>query len=195
VPIEAELKARVRDSATLRKLLDQRAAGETSVYHDTYYDDPSGTLTTAGRELRVRTITSHDGSRVLLTYKAPAADEESGSKPEYETTAGDAGTLDAILTSLGYVHLVAFEKHCTNYTFTSHGRRMLATLVTVLELDGTFLEVETLAAADEVDDALRTVRRVMDDLGIDAVDLTTEQYTEAVLAARSGRHLEPHRHG
>lgn len=117
--------------------------------------------------------------------QGPAADEESGSKPESETTAGDARTLDAIFTGLGYVHLVAFGKRCVNYAFTSHGREMLASLVTVPELDGTFLEVETLAAADEVEDALRAVRNVMAELGIAAADLTSDQYTEAVLAARS----------
>lgn len=187
MPVEAELKARVRYPARVRDLLSQRASGQASVYQDTYYDDPGGTLTATGRELRVRTIMGDGGSRVLLTYKAPAADEESGSKPEHEISVGDVRTLDAILTGLGYVHLIAFEKRCVNYTFTSHGRKMLATLVTVPELDGTFLEVETLATADEVADALRAVRHVMDELGVDTADLTTEQYTEAVLAARSAQ--------
>jgi adenylate cyclase class 2 len=62
---------------------------------------------------------------------------------------------------------------------------MLATVVTVPELDGTFLEVETITDAEELTDALRAVRQVMTELGIDASDLTTEQYTDAVLAARS----------
>jgi adenylate cyclase class 2 len=66
---------------------------------------------------------------------------------------------------------------------------MLATLVTVPELDGTFLEVETLAAADEVTDALRAVRGIMAELGIAATDITTGQYTEAVLAARGQTRL------
>jgi hypothetical protein len=42
-----------------------------------------------------------------------------------------------------FEHLVSFEKHCTNYRFRVEGRDLLATVVTVPELDGTFLELET----------------------------------------------------
>jgi len=61
---------------------------------------------------------------------------------------------------------------------------MLATVVTVPELDGTFVELETMAAEDDVDAALADIRAVLADLGIGEEDLTTEQYTDAVLEAR-----------
>ena len=56
--IEAELKARVRDPRTLHQQLRRLAAGEQSVYRDTYYDHPGGDLTGSGRELRLRTLPS-----------------------------------------------------------------------------------------------------------------------------------------
>ncbi|MFG2908612.1 hypothetical protein ACGF13_26530 [Kitasatospora sp. NPDC048286] len=54
------------------------------------------------------------------------------------------------------------------------------------ELDATFIEVETAAAApDSLSAALDTVRAVLADLGISEADLTTELYTDPVAAART----------
>jgi adenylate cyclase class 2 len=89
-----------------------------------------------------------------------------------------------MLRALGLVHLVAFEKHCTNYRFTAAGRDMLATVVRVAELDGTFIEVETMTDEDGTAAALTDVRAVLGQLGIVHDDLTSEQYTDAVLKAR-----------
>ncbi len=48
-----------------------------------------------------------------------------------------------MLGGLGYVETLAFEKRCRNYAFAAYGRPMLATLVRVPEIDGTYVEVET----------------------------------------------------
>ena len=77
---------------------------------------------------------------------------------------------------------MAFTKNCANYSFTAAGRDILATLVTVPELDGTFIEIETLTAdPDDVGPAIAAVRAVLDELGIASADLTTELYTDAVM--------------
>jgi adenylate cyclase class 2 len=183
--IEAELKARVTDPEHVHGLLEQRAPGRADVYQDTYYDTPDGQLETTDRELRVRTVHSADSTRTLLTYKGPRVDEASGSKPEHETRVDDAGAVHAALRGLGYVPVIAFEKRCRNYDFTAGGRRMLATLVRVPELDGHWLEVETQAAEDDLDAALVAVRAVLADLGIDEDDLTTDTYSGAVAARRA----------
>ena len=119
--------------------------------------------------------------RVLLTYKEPPADEASGSKPEYETTVADPAVVDVIFQALELEHLVSFEKHCANYRFTTKGRDMLATVVTVPEIDGTFIELETIVSEREVTTALSDIRAVLHELGITDEDLTTEQYTDAVM--------------
>ena len=73
-----------------------------------------------------------------------------------------------------------------NYDFSASGRDMLATLVQVPEIKGTFLEVETLVQEEhELLAALDDVRSVMTELGIDESNLTTELYTDAVLAHRN----------
>jgi adenylate cyclase, class 2 len=183
--IEAELKARVVDPEGLRRRLEELAAGETSLYRDTYYDTPGRDLTAAGRELRVRIVETGGGRRTMLTYKEPPADAASQSKPEHETTVASAEVTDTILQALGLAHLVAFEKHCVNYRFTARGRDLLATLVTVPEIDGTFIELETMAGETDLAAALADIRAVLADLGISGDALTTEQYTDAVMRTRA----------
>lgn len=61
---------------------------------------------------------------------------------------------------------------------------MLTTLVRVPEIDGTFLEVETIVDEDDVSAALDDVRAVLADLGVGPEDLTRETYTGAVAAQR-----------
>ena len=188
VMIEAEIKARVRDPAKVRDLLRALAAEEVSRYWNTYYDLPGLLFHRSGRELRVRVIETGAQRRCLLTYKGAAVDEATGSKPETETEIGDPDAMDLILLTLGYGHLVAFEKRCANYAFTARGRDMLATLVTVPELDGTFLEIETLTGDQhDLRAALTDIRSVLGQLGITEADLTTELYTEAVMRRRPER--------
>ncbi|MEW5353338.1 MULTISPECIES: class IV adenylate cyclase [unclassified Streptomyces] len=183
--IEAELKAQVHEPEAVMRRLEERAPARVEVYRDTYYDRPDGSLDKADQELRVRTVHGADGTRTVLTYKDAAVDEVSGSKPEYETAVADAEAAHAILRGLGHVPVIAFEKRCRNYDFEARGRRMLATLVRVPEIDGTFLELETLAAEADVAAALDDVRAVLAELGIEAQDLTRETYTGAVAAQRA----------
>ncbi|WP_327319270.1 class IV adenylate cyclase [Streptomyces sp. NBC_01235] len=182
--IEAELKARVHAPEAVMRMLDERAEARVEVYQDAYYDRHDGSLEKADQELRVRTVHGADGLRTVLTFKSAAVDEESGSKPEHETRVEDSEAAHAILRGLGYVPVIAFEKRCRNYDFTARGRQMLATLVRVPELDGTFLEVETLVGEDDVTAALDDIRAVLADLGVGAEDLTRETYTGAVAAQR-----------
>ncbi|MGW6915470.1 class IV adenylate cyclase [Kitasatospora sp. NPDC054939] len=185
MPIEAELKAHVRDpEGVLTKLEAQHGAGRAEVYRDTYYDAPDGSLMAADRELRIRTVHSPGATRTVLTYKGPRVDE-SGSKPESETELNDPDAGHAIMRGLGYVPCIAFEKRCRNYRFSREGRALLATLVRVPELgDATFIEVETAAEDDDLGPALDVVRAVLADLNIGEDDLTNELYTDAVAAAR-----------
>src|SRR5579859_5594025 len=183
--IEAELKARVGNPGALSAALEKQARGESSTYRDIYYDTPDGGLSASGRELRVRVIEAGGTRRTILTYKEPPADEASQSKPEHETVVASAAVIDVVLSALGLTHLVAFEKHCVNYRFTARGRDMLATTVTVPEILGTFIEVETMAEERDLEAALADVRKVLGELGIGGDDLTTEQYTDAVMRARA----------
>lgn len=182
--IEAELKARVRDPGQLQKRLSDLATGESCTYRDTYYDWPDGHLSAGGREVRLRLVVAEGWQQSLFTYKEPAIDSDSGSKPEHETEVSNPTAIDAMLRTLGLVPMLAFEKHCMNYHFATAGRDMLATVVQVPELDDTFIEVETMTDEAGTRAALDDVRAVLQRLGITKDDLTTEQYTDAVLRSR-----------
>ena len=187
MPIEVERKARVADPDRVKALLAHRAGSEASTYDDTYYDWPDGRLERdGGQELRVRVIETDDNQRrVLLTYKATMLDRSS--TPEFETTVGDASAIDAILTGLGLVHLVAFQKYCWNYTFRAHDHDIKATVVQVPELAGeTFLEVETIVdTPTQTSAATAAVHNVLTDLGLTDKDLTDELYTDRVRTQRT----------
>lgn len=49
--------------------------------------------------------------------------------------------------ALCYEVFAAFNKHCTDYRIARHGRDILATAVTGLQVEGTFIEVEALVAS------------------------------------------------
>ena len=186
MPIEAELKARVRDVPAVRAALAGRASAETATYRDAYFDRAEDGFMAGGRELRLRTVETSQSVRTLLTFKAPAVDEASGSKPEFETTVDDRDAAAAILAGLGYEQVLEFTKRCENFEFENAGYAMLATLVTVPEIEGTFLEVETVVdSARDVAAALDAVREVMRAAGIGPDDFTTELYTDAVRQSRA----------
>lgn len=185
MPIEAELKARVHDVPAVRAALIVRASARPAVYRDAYFDRARDGFMAGGRELRLRTVETPQSVRTVLTFKAPALDEASGSKPEYETVVGDREAAAAILAGLGYEPVLAFSKHCENFEFGHADYLMLATLVTVPEVDGTFLEVETIVeSSEELAAALDAVREVMRGAGVGPQDFTTELYTDAVSRAR-----------
>jgi adenylate cyclase class 2 len=185
VPVEAELTAVVRDPDAVRAALARRAEAEHSVYADTYYDRPDRSMDRDGYELRIRTVTTGADRRTVVTYKEPPVDAASRSKPEHETSADDPAVMATIFTALGLVELIAFEKHCDNYRFTADGRDMLATVVTIPELDGqTFIELETMAERDDLHDALIAVRGVLDAVGVSEADAVEQSYTDMVEAQR-----------
>lgn len=184
--IEAELKARVHDPQEVIRSLDRYGAGHAETYHDTYYDDPGGSLGERDAELRVRSVSSPHGQRFVLTYKGAVIDPASGSKPEHETRVTDADAVHGLLLGLGYQPVISYEKRCRNWEFDARTRHMLATLAYIPELDDTFLELETLIReGDNVKAALGDVREVLIDLGVKESDLTAERYTEAVASRRA----------
>lgn len=184
MPIEAEIKARVRDVPAVRAALIARADVQSATYHDTYFDRADGGFMASGRELRLRTVETRQSTRTVLTFKAPAVDEASGSKPEFETRVDDREAAAAILAGLGYEVALSFSKHCENFEFNEAGYAMLATLVTVPEIEGTFLEVETIVESrDELPAALNAIREMMREAGIGPEGFTAELYTDAVRRA------------
>ncbi|MFI5763992.1 class IV adenylate cyclase [Streptomyces sp. NPDC051563] len=183
--IEAEIKVRVPDREALVQLLDELTEARAEIYKDTYYDTAGRELEAWDAEVRVRSVESAGGTkRTVLTYKSAAVDAGSGSKPEHETAVSDPDAVHEVVRGLGYEPVIAFTKHCLNYSVTVRGREMLATVVRVPEIDGTFIEVETMTDTEGLTGALADVRAFLAGLGIGEGDLTRELYTDAVRARR-----------
>jgi adenylate cyclase class 2 len=184
--IEAEYKARLMEPDTVRARLRERTEPQLVTYEDTYFDDDKRTLSSSDQELRIRTITGRNSKRHVLTFKDTAVDQATGSKPEHETTVSDRAPVEYLLKKLGYLPFISFSKICENYRFTSRDREILATVATVPELDGTYLELETQAGNEsDLTAVLADLRSILYDLSITASDLTTELYTDAVARKRS----------
>jgi adenylate cyclase, class 2 len=184
--IEVELKARLDFPDEVRARLRNNCSPEKATYHDMYLDLGSGGLEAAGQELRIRTVKTVAGICHVLTCKGSPVGG-SGSKPEWETRVGSSEVIRQILAQLGYRPTITLTKHCENYRFNYQSRQIIATLVTVPELSGTFLEVETQAEPMDLDGALATVRMVFVELGVTEREFTDELYTTSVGAARQGQ--------
>jgi adenylate cyclase class 2 len=93
--------------------------------------------------------------------------------------------IGAILVGLGLERLIAYTKRCENFTLDAEGHRIVATMVTVPELDGTFIEIETLVPdSAPVDAAHAAIHRVLADLGLSESDLEPAFYIDMISARR-----------
>lgn len=183
--IEAEYKARLDDPDAVRAKLKERAQAERVSYRDVYFDAADRTLGRADREFRLRTISGVNGTHHLLTFKDAAVDTVTGSKPEFETIVGEREPMEEIIERLGYAPTIELTKQCENFRFVAAGRELLASIVTVPELDGTFLELETQASKKDLQAVLADLREVLSELGVSEDQLTTELYTDAVADKRN----------
>lgn len=183
--IEVELKARVRDTESVLAHLKSRSDGRASTYRDTYYDYPDRRLGNAGRqELRIRVIEEDERTHAVWTFKGAMLDE--ASTPEYETDIAEPEAAQAILSQLGLEPVIAYTKHCVNFVFDRESYHVKATVVNVPELDGTFLEVETLVEDEaDVGGARQVISDVLAALNLHEPDLEPTFYVDMVASQRA----------
>ncbi|MEV0455747.1 class IV adenylate cyclase [Catellatospora methionotrophica] len=185
MPVEVEVKARIRDRARIEAWLGSRSSGVTSIYDDTYYDFADLRLEHASRaDLRLRRITTDGNVRLLWTHKASALAD--GGVPELETTVGDLESAAGILGALGVTPKIAYTKQCVTYRFPVDGHQVVVTLERIAELPHEYVEVEVMAAdADDRTGAWRVVEHVLDAIGVTAQDIDPTCHIALVRAARA----------
>lgn len=179
---ETEVKIKVPDLEAIAGRI--RAAGgalavERVHERNVRYDDAGGTLTPAGRVLRLRRDRD-----VRLTYKEPRAGDSGMTRTELEVSVSDFETAHRILGALGFSPAWEYEKYRTTYRLggceivldeTPMGR--------FIEIEGDAAGIEAALNALQLDRARRIsdsysvlFEHVKKRLGLSFRDLTFENF-------------------
>ena len=160
VNVEIEAKLRVESHDPIRKHIDAAGAQYLGKVLETneIFDSVDGSLRRRGCGLRVRaTVDERTGGRaVTMTFKGPVMSGAFKSREEQEVDVNDADTVSRILTGLGFVRILWFEKRRESWHLDDCR----------IELDepphiGLFVEIE---GPDE-----RTIAAVQSKLGLEGV--------------------------
>ncbi len=184
--LEVEMKFPVRDFAAVETRLAQIDAHLNCTRHDIdqYFNAPDRDFAQTDEALRIRRI----GSANFVTYKGPKLDARTKTRTEVEVPLGDgAATAEAfaqVLTHLGYRPVAVVQKRRRLYHLE---RNTFSLEVTLDEVQGVgpFVEIETQAPAERLDEARRVVLELATALG-----LTTSErrsYLELLLEAQGKR--------
>lgn len=158
--VEIEAKIRVESHDPIREQIAAAGAEYLSKVLETneIYDSADGSLRRRGCGLRVRaTVDERTAARsVKMTFKGPVMPGRFKSREEQEVEVSDADTISRILTGLGFVRILWFEKRRESWHLDDCR----------IELDepphiGLFVEIE---GPDE-----RTIATVQRKLGLESV--------------------------
>lgn len=173
MPIELEAKFRVESHEPVRERLCAVGAERVGVVVETnvILDSADGSLRRRGSGLRVRSAMPIGGGPVkaTLTFKGPVAASAFKSREEIEVGVSDADAAVQVLTALGFVAILRYEKRRESWRF----RDCLVELDTPPGI-GLFVEIE-----GPSEDAIRHVR---DELGLTRATPVRESYVRMLLA-------------
>jgi adenylate cyclase, class 2 len=159
---EVEIKFRAHDLKSLQRQL--RSAGFRQITKRTHemntlYDLPGNPLRARGELLRLRKY----GSEWVLTHKAKGKVGRHKSRAETETKIADGGSMEAILTALGFAPTFRYEKFRAEW---SDGRGHVV------------VDETPIGNLGEIEGPARWIDQVAKQLGIDRKDYITKSYAE-----------------
>jgi adenylate cyclase class 2 len=174
--LEIEIKLRVADADTGRKLLEREGFRESKprVFEtNTLYDTADQALRAKGELLRLREV----GGMAVLTYKGPSQKGIHKTREEIETAVGSAAQMAAILSRLSFRPTFRYEKYRTEF-LSAEG---LGTALLDETPIGTFLELEGEGY---------WIDRVAESLGFSKQDYVTASYGALYLGWCSEQGIE-----
>ena len=157
---EVEIKFRVDNVADLECRLRQRF-GEVEfsgpvTETDAFFEHPCRDFKQTDEALRLRCREFPDGtSEHSLTYKGPKIDTSTKTRREIELPITDSERWDSLLSALGFSQFATVQKFRRRLKLTVNHRHIeivLDTLPVLPESRRTFLEIETLATAEALDE-------------------------------------------
>ncbi len=171
--IELEAKVRVESHEPVRAKLRQIGATfvRTATETNRFFDQLDASLHQSGRGLRLRSVVVEGGekSSPLLTFKGPQQKSALKQREELEVAVSDAETMASILTSLGFVERISFEKRRESW-------RMKKCQIELDELPslGQFVEVEGPNEAE--------IHAVLTQLGLEKNAVVKDHYVGMITA-------------
>lgn len=170
--IEIEAKMRLTDRAAVERRLGEVGAKAWAPMTEvnTYFDTAQGQLKSTDQGLRIR-IEHVEGSApsVIVTHKGPRAHGHIKSRSEVEVEVQDARSAAELLTALGYVPVLSFEKRRNRW-----------------ELDGCLVELDTLPYLGEFIEiegpSEQAVLAVRKNLELDSAPLLRTSYIAMLLS-------------
>jgi adenylate cyclase class 2 len=183
---EVEQKFSVPEMAVVEKRLAElgAAVGPSQLEVDLYFAHPAKDFARTDEALRIRTI----GAANYVTYKGPKIDRTVKTREEIELPlpGGPQGFADGrrLLQALGFRPVAEVRKRRRKAKIAWQGRQVEASLDEVDSL-GTFVELEIIASADDVESAKEAILRLAPSLGLSGGE--RRSYLEMLLEITSPR--------
>ena len=179
--IECEIKLKIEDINTVKeKLLSLGFKECDSVTEtDTYFDNEKNDIRLNDQALRIRETINHTNGNIFcqINFKDKKFDNNSMSRPEYESEVASAETILKILSCLGYSP-VSPKVRKERIFLQEHS--ITACLDTVDGL-GDFLELEVIVETEkQKDQELEKIAGLLDKIGYSIADTTTTSYLSAL---------------
>ena len=177
---EVELKVSASLDRVRDRLLELGATDRGRVDQvDTYYDAPHRSFPETDEALRLRDERGPEGKRTEITYKGPLVETASKSREEVQTGVESGEAADTLLKRLGFEPAASVSKHRERYEIDGY-------TVTLDEVEGVgeFVEVETVADPDGIDQARTGAIDVLHRLNLDADEQIRTSYLELALESR-----------
>jgi adenylate cyclase class 2 len=186
VMLEVEMKFEAPDLAALAARLAELGAtlADSRSDSDRYFNAPDRDFGKTDEAVRIRSI----GPRNAVTYKGPKLDTATKTRTELEEALPEgrqaAEIAAALLIHLGFRPTAIVRKQRQVYQLDWKGRHVEVTLDHVQSV-GEYVEIETLAPADQLHHAREAVQSLAQDLGMTRSE--RRSYLELLLEKAAAR--------
>ncbi len=180
---EVEQKFPVADMATVESKLVELGAeiSPPKQERDLYFAHPARDFRQTDEALRIR----RRGREAFITYKGPKLDKVTKTRHEIDlplpTEAGSADAWQSLVEALGFRPVTEVPKQRRKAFVAWQGRRVEVSLDEVAEL-GTFVELELVTQADDVEPAKSCIATLAEELGL--LQSERRSYLELLLESR-----------
>jgi len=170
---EVELKYRIENIAKLEAQLQQWGGtkfGEQVTDYDTFFQHPCRNFAQTDECLRLRNrVLANGTSEHSLTYKGPKIDALTKTRQEIETPIAEPEHWESLLRALGFCKAASLHKFRRRQKLIVSHRQVdfvFDILPALPESDRQFLEMETFATEDNLEECRSLLLNIAEQLGL-----------------------------